>query len=139
MTEEQALLDYNLAPLNSRRDIAVLGLIHRTVLGLGPAHFKSWFFPTSTPPHQYRTRQQTRRHTKQLHDYLQGNHTELLRRSLLGQTRRYNTLTQETVDCKTVRLFQRKLQTTLKEKAKQQLEAEGVLRRGEARWQDALS
>ena len=36
LTEEEALLKYHLAPLQTRRDIAMLGLIHRTVLGLGP-------------------------------------------------------------------------------------------------------
>ena len=31
--ETSALLEFNLAPLGLRRDIAMLGLIHRTVLG----------------------------------------------------------------------------------------------------------
>ena len=38
-----ALLIFNLAPLCLRRDIALLGLIHRTMLGQGPEHFKQWF------------------------------------------------------------------------------------------------
>ena len=40
ISEEEALLTHNLAPLNSRRDIAMLGVIHRTVLGMGPPHFQ---------------------------------------------------------------------------------------------------
>ena len=51
LTEEEALCDYHLAPLKCRRDIAVLGLIHRTVLGLGPAHFRNWFFPVASATH----------------------------------------------------------------------------------------
>ena len=38
-----ALLDYNLCPLSTGRDIAMLGLIHRTVLNIGPAHFEEHF------------------------------------------------------------------------------------------------
>ena len=34
---------FNLAPLETRRDVAILGLIHRTVLGCGPRHFASMF------------------------------------------------------------------------------------------------
>ena len=36
VTQEEALLDFHLAPLNARRDMGMLGFIHRTVLGVGP-------------------------------------------------------------------------------------------------------
>ena len=138
LTEEEALLQHNLAPLNCRRDMAALGLIHRTALGQGPVHFVKWFFPADVS-HSYSTRRQTSRHNKQLYDYLQGSHTELLRRSLLGQVRVYNDLPQLTVDSKTVKLFQRKLQETLKELARQATRPEVLLRRKQVRWQDSLS
>ena len=35
----------NLAPLAVRRDIAMLGLIHRAMLGRGPAQFREFFQP----------------------------------------------------------------------------------------------
>ena len=38
-----ALLKINLAPLAARRDVAMLGLIHRTVIGKGPNHFRECF------------------------------------------------------------------------------------------------
>ena len=38
-----ALLHYHLAPLIARRDRAMLGLIHRSVLGLGPSQFHNFF------------------------------------------------------------------------------------------------
>ena len=113
LSEEEALLRFNLAPLSCRRDIAILGLIHRTVLKQGPSHFQKWFFPRSGQP-SYATRLQEHRHDKQLHDYLQGSHSELLRRSPLGQVRVYNQLPQEAVNASTVKLFQRRLQKTLK-------------------------
>ena len=44
LTAEDAFLKFNLAPLQTRRDIAGLGIVHRTVLGLGPPQFRKWFF-----------------------------------------------------------------------------------------------
>ena len=43
MSHEEALMHFNLAPLNIRRDIAQLGLIHRSILQKGPPHFKELF------------------------------------------------------------------------------------------------
>ena len=36
-TEIDAFVYFNLAPLSTRRDIAMLGIIHRAALGKGPA------------------------------------------------------------------------------------------------------
>ena len=38
-----ALMRFNLAPLSARRDMAMLGLIHRTALAKGPRHFGEHF------------------------------------------------------------------------------------------------
>ena len=43
MTKLEALTEARLAPLCVRRDIAMLGVIHRTVLGRGPEHFQCFF------------------------------------------------------------------------------------------------
>ena len=43
MTKLEALNDQKLAPLAVRRDIAMLGIIHRTVLGRGPVQFRTFF------------------------------------------------------------------------------------------------
>ena len=43
ISELDALLSFNLAPASTRRDIAILGLIHRAVLGRGPKHFQHFF------------------------------------------------------------------------------------------------
>ena len=117
LTEKEALLRYNLAPLSCRRDMAALGLIHRAALGKGPAHFRKWF-TASTNQVAYDTRYQGGRHTKQLYDYLiAGAHTEVFRRSLFGRVRVYNGLPQRAVDAGTVKLFQRRLQEKLQELA----------------------
>ena len=43
MSRVEALKAANLAPLAVRRDIAMLGIIHRTVLGKGPKQFGHFF------------------------------------------------------------------------------------------------
>ena len=37
-TEPRALLQFRLAPLESRKDVAVLGMLHRIMLELAPPH-----------------------------------------------------------------------------------------------------
>ena len=41
--ELDALVHFRLAPLRTRRDIAMIGLIHRTVWGCGPQLFQGFF------------------------------------------------------------------------------------------------
>ena len=96
----------------------MLGLIHRTTLEQGAEHFQKWFFLDTRPRHLHATRYQEKKHNKQLWDYLDGKHSELLRRSALGLTRTYNSLPQSAVNSTTVRAFQRFLQKDLKEKVK---------------------
>ena len=48
LSDEEALLHFNLAPLETRLDIAMLGLIHRSVLGCDRRHFANMFLPS--PP-----------------------------------------------------------------------------------------
>ena len=40
VTAKAALVDFNLAPLSSRRDMAMLGLLHRVQLGLAPQAYR---------------------------------------------------------------------------------------------------
>ena len=75
---------FGLAPLEVRRQIAMLGLIHRCVLGLGPSHFQKFFRPCSGQPQPYETRAIVRRHPRQLVDIRDGKLLEIQRRSALG-------------------------------------------------------
>ena len=115
-TELEALTVYNLAPLAARRDIAMLGVIHRTVLGKGPKHFQA-FFKQKQQQKARTTRLADRRHHKQLEDPRQGCFPELLRRSALGLIAVYNLLPKELVEEKTVKGFQTELQALLKKRA----------------------
>ena len=84
VTEELALSEYALAPLASRRDMAMLGVIHRCNLGLGPAHFSKFFRRREHAERSFGTRSEKRRHRWQLDDPRDGTHSELLARSVFG-------------------------------------------------------
>ena len=129
LSPEEALAKHNLAPLQTRRDIAMLGLIHRTVLGLSPPQFCDWFYLAEVTDPTYRTRRQSRLHNKQLHDWLNDRDTELLRRSALGLVRVYNELPQETVDQTSVKDFQTSLQNKVK----------AAVGKGQENWQNIFN
>ena len=105
--ELSAFMSFNLAPLSLRRDIAMLCLIHRTVLGLGPQHFQRFFFAESCSD---RRTKRCKRHHRQLHEYRQGQYLDMVGRSALGLTSVYNLLPREIVEVNEVKVFQRLLQ-----------------------------
>eukprot|EP00973_Karenia_brevis_P043667 6049342-Karenia_brevis.AAC.1 len=49
ISQRDALFACRLAPLSTRRDIALLGVVHRMVLGKGPAQFREYFKLTQHP------------------------------------------------------------------------------------------
>ena len=95
LSDEEALLHCNLASLETRRDIAMLGLIHRSVLGCGPRHFTNMLLPS--PPS-----------ASQKHDL------QVLSRSALGLIDVYNLLPAQVVCQKSVASMQHELQAPLK-------------------------
>ena len=117
-TEREALQHWNLAPLSTRRDIALLGLVHRTVLGKGPKHFGRFFQRKAPAQPSFWTRAAERRHDKQLEEVVYPNCPELLRGSALGLVRVYNWLPADTVRATTVKEFQFNLQNLVRERAR---------------------
>ena len=76
MNSVDALNACNLAPLSSRRDMALLGLIHRTALVGGPGHFRTFF--------RFRDREgveETGRHRLQLEEYTGAHWTDFAYRN----------------------------------------------------------
>ena len=114
----EALMVFNLAPLSTRRDIAMLGLIHRTVLGKGPRQFQNWFVQTE-PSGSGKTRlaRKRARHGRQLSDLRTRTHLNLVRRSALGLVAVYNLLPEKVVRLQKVRSFQQALQNLVKDRA----------------------
>ena len=120
LNELAALNDYRLAPLPARRDMAMLGVLHKVALGLAPPQLAALFpvrgLALEPLQHFERLRHWRPLHCKQLlaPPY---NCTETMERSLFGLVRTYNQLSQKTMVCRTVKAFQRCLQDALKKHA----------------------
>ncbi len=133
-TDEEALLQFRLAPLKTRRAIAILGFLHRVTLGKVSKQIAE-LFPravASTIPDQISARIRggmTARHNKQLLDRIHAHSTDQLKRSIFGMVQCYNALPQMVVDEKSVKGFQRQLQQALVAR----------VRVGHEGWQDVFS
>jgi hypothetical protein len=114
LTPLDALLDYNLAPLCIRRDISMLGLLHRVSLGVAPPQFRRFIYPARQDEWNRGWAYNVARHTKQIHDPIDGTTTRMMERSVLGLVYTYNSLTQRVVDLKDVSRFQHALQDAVK-------------------------
>ena len=110
-----ALLDFNFAPLLIRRQICMLGLIHKCCLGLAPVALCNLFSVDTRPRPPITTRLEARRHAHQLFDLCDGSQSCLLSRSMFGLVKLYNVLPASFVACRSVKLFQRKLQDVVKD------------------------
>ena len=83
VSEIDGLLEFHLAPLAARRDMAMLGLIHRSVLGLGPSYFGRHFVRMDAPIHPT-GRNTANRHNMQLNTFRTGKFLEMLGQSVFG-------------------------------------------------------
>ncbi len=133
MSETIALLNFNLAPLRTRRDMAILGMLHRVNLGETSEQMRELFRPTGVrligDTIGSRTRAATAFHTKQLLDRVTRSSSDMFKRSAFGMVQCYNALPQRVVDEKSVKSFQRALQNSLKLRASE----------GFGGWQDIFS
>ena len=109
-----AIAEFHLAPLAVRRDIAMLGVIHRTALGKGPSVFAEHF---------------KRQGQSILHDARKEHKAPVIKRSALGLVAIYNMLPNGIQAAKSVKLFQQQLQAMVSEYAL----------KGYPQWQDMLS
>ena len=84
------LFKLNLPPLETRRDIAMLGILHRAALRLPPRHFWQWV------AEDRRLLRRSERHThntfRPLLEVPDANRTRLSRHSLFGMIKVYNLL-----------------------------------------------
>ncbi len=127
LSPEEALINFRLAPLPVRRDMAILGLIHRTLLGRGPPCFAQ-FFALGFQARRTRSRH-SHRHQRHLVDPCNFNSQEFVLRSPLGAVRLYNILPDSIIAQATVQDFQHMLQSFLIERAS----------RRDSSWQELLS
>ena len=116
LSEVQALEMYSLAPLPSRRDMAMLGFLHRVALGHTSAQIRD-LFPLAAPPLPGRipTILSMRRHDRQFREPLYR--TDVFKRSAFGLTAVYNLLPAHVVASESVKAFQSLLQKALRKAA----------------------
>ena len=96
-------MEHNLAPLQLRRDIAVLGLLHKIQLGDAHPEFDN-IFPKLIEAHVGDTRWNARRHGKQFWE--QDGNTDYFNRSVFAALRVYNVLPEYVVNLGGVQEFQ---------------------------------
>lgn len=113
--EELALFEFSLAPLRSRRDIAMLGLIHRVSLNEAPSVFNEFIYASKSTNFPRSLRGANLRHNKKLHDPVTSTSSAMFNRSISGLIYAYNLLPQHVVDSRSVSIFQTYLQRGLKE------------------------
>ena len=118
MSDEDALFVFHIAPLSVRRYIAMLGVIHRTVLGRGPFQFRELFKLAPLDGHPARTRSQCSQHRFQLEDSRDQHHSDMLARSALGLVWVYNLLPPKIVEQPSASRFQAELQRLVKDRAR---------------------
>ena len=104
---------FNLAPLSTRRDIAMLGVVHRAVLRRGPKHFFR-FFQVSSSPYSHFLR---RRHSRHLRDLRGPRALDIHNRSILGLSWIYNLLPAHIVELSSITDFQSALQDLVRARA----------------------
>ena len=121
VSKEEALLSFNLAPLAMRRDIAMLGLIHRTNLGLGPKQFQQFFQRDATVAHA-RHRLSISEYNGDVTDFVPWNPRgvpDYITRSAIGLIHIYNLSPARVVEgAKNVKVFQAMLQGIAKDAAR---------------------
>jgi hypothetical protein len=90
ISPEVAFLEHNLAPLNLRRDIGLLGLLFKIRFGCAHPAFSICFPPGEV--HRTRTRAGQVLHNFQIQDFCDGTHNDWMSRSLFGFVRVFNRL-----------------------------------------------
>ena len=126
VSDVEALFEFRLAPLTSRRDMAMLAIIHRALIGEGPPIFRKYFRLQNSSD---RRSDRLQRHPRQIVTEFGGNGGAVFKRSIFGLCSVYNLLPLSIVEMPSVHEFQGALQELLKERAAQ----------GQHRWEILFS
>ena len=107
-----ALLQFKLAPLETRRDLAMLGIIHRANLRRGPPWIQD-LLRVGFADNNRRAGLRRREHFRAVHFEHGAVDLEIGKRSLLGLAGVYNILPEYVAEAETVSTFQSRLQNML--------------------------
>ena len=117
-SEKAAFIEHNFAPPVLRRNIGILGLLHKRVLGLCHRDFEQ-LLPWFGQVFGYTVEG---KHTKQLHNHIDVRfNIGLFRRSIFAMTDVYNMLPQYVVDSASVSVFQKHLNSIAKKRCENNL------------------
>ena len=116
ISPEEAILNFNLAPLAARRHISTPGLLHRVRLGLAPKSLADLFPMARTTMLNYISTDRIR-HGYQFENIAAPGSPAILRRSIFAMTGVYNNLPIKVVEATSVKVFQKRCQFMLKEAA----------------------
>ena len=113
LSPSEAFMEFNFAPPKLRRNIGILGLLHKRVLGLSHPLFQELLPFCSDVPGSFSQGQ----HDKQLYGHLPDVSFQLVLycHSIFAMTYVYNRLPQSVIDCRTISLFQRCLTKSARE------------------------
>ena len=117
LSPAQAFLEFNFAAPSLRRNVGVLGLLHKRVLGKCHPTFERllpWYATRFSEPRGFG-------HTKQLYGHWVEitSHRDLFNRSIFAMVDIYNNLPQHVVDAKSVSAFQHCLMHTVRTRCQQ--------------------
>ena len=110
------LLQFNLAPFISKHHIAMLGLIHKTQLGIAPTCLNN-LFPRARSTLYHSNTNLSPVHDRQIVRHVIPYCPIIFRRSIFALVRVYNELLADVVSAKTVSVFQWRLTAMLKTSA----------------------
>ena len=116
LSEKEALCDFRLAPLCSRRDMAMLGALHKLNLGMAPEQMQELLPLVGSrvePLWKHRLRWWRPLHNKQLQTPATYRSSDVMKRSVFGLANLYNALPQFVVEKTSVKAFQKTLQDAL--------------------------
>ncbi len=103
-----ALVKHKLAPLRTRRDISLLGFLHRFAHNKAPPCFTDLFRCGEAAA--LGRRRPSPPHGRQIFDPIDGTHSRAVERSVFGLIYTFNSLPADTVDCTCTSPFQGALQ-----------------------------
>ena len=119
ISSAEALLEHNLAPPSTRRDMAMLGILYNVSRGLGPKPILNLFSLRRTTLEAHGFSTGVARHTHQISDPVAPSHPAFIKRSNFGLVRVLNRLPEDAVGPKNVKSFQRALQNIAKHAPRQ--------------------
>ena len=108
LSESNAFLKHNVAPMQLRRDIGMLGVLWKVSRNQAHPDLCA-LLPMCPKPNRHRTRFDNRRHERQFVNECDGTQLQQFARSIFGIVKVWNLLPCKFVECDSVKILQTKL------------------------------